>query len=111
MNTEIQDAKIRRERLMWHFIEGSSMDAASTSSGRAFLNEANCLRMCRQFREDKMYVLFEGLCRRIGALDQKALKALVGGKTLGSLAALCKENICYAQERIQWVRDDKYTWD
>ena len=58
-----------------------------------------------------MYVLFEGLCRRIGALDQKALKALVGGKTLGSLAAPCKENIRYARERIQWVRDDKYTWD
>jgi hypothetical protein len=36
---------------------------------------------------------------------------LVGGKTLGSLATSCKENIRYAQERIQWVRNDKYTWD
>ena len=58
MTTEIQDAKIRRERLMWDLIEGTSMDAASITSGRTFLNEADCSRMSRRFREDKMYIIF-----------------------------------------------------
>jgi hypothetical protein len=63
MTTVIQEANIRRERLVWDLIAGTSMDAASTTSGRTFLNEADCSRISRRFREDKMYVFFEGLCR------------------------------------------------
>ena len=57
-----------------------------------------------------MLQLFEGFTRAVQKLSS-SLKSVTGGSALLELATQCEENARYAQQRVQWVEEDEYTWD
>jgi len=107
---DVKTAKIDRERFMWWLVQGTSMDAVATSAGRELLEAARSSGGSRRFREKCMLQLFEGFTRAVKKLAS-GLKSVTGGSALLELAAQCEENARYAQERVQWVEQDDYTWD
>ena len=109
-DTHITNRKMEREDFMWWLVEGTSVDAASTASGRDMALQARDSGASRRFREGCMYSLFEGLTRRILAMDKDKILQLEGGEDLWKLTGLCKENARYAIQRIQWVVDGKHEW-
>ena len=108
--THINNKMMEREDFMWFLLEGLSLDAASTTSGRKMMRQAKESGASRRFREGCMYSLFEGLTRLILSMDKDKICAMTMGKDLWKIAGLCKENTRYALQRIMWVEEGKHEW-
>ena len=57
-----------------------------------------------------MYQLLEGLCRLLIEQGEATIKGLADGQALWDIITRAKANARYAQQRIQWVRDDDIPW-
>ena len=106
----VKKAVMDRDAFMWFLLEGTSLDAASSDNGRQLMQAADESGQSRRYREDAMYQLLEGLCRLLLEQGEKRIKGLSDGQALWDMITRAKANARYAQQRIQWVRDDDIPW-
>ena len=111
MAKNVADREMEREEFLWWLAEGTSMDAASTEAGRELVELARASGASRRYREGCIYALLEGLARLVLSLDEKALSKMDGAGDLYRLARDAKACARYAQQRIQWIAEERFTWD
>ena len=67
--------------------------------------------MSRRHRECALYQAFEGLCRVLIDAGKKKIDSLSKGNDLSEIVTMLKANARYAQQRVQWIEEDLYSWN